>query len=131
MRYFFYITILLCAVLCSCNKECFDKKIEGDYKGVFYRQMPNTIAMRSNVSLHFAQNKFTGLSDMQQYPAICQGSFFVNKGVLSVANTCFFTADFDWLYIFNGNYQYELDDVHLRIWRDYPNGSKDVYLLER
>ncbi|MGN6166173.1 MAG: hypothetical protein ACTHOF_16685 [Flavisolibacter sp.] len=131
MRYLFYITILLSAVLCSCSKECFDKKIEGDYKGVFYRQAPNTIAMRSNVSLHFAQNKFTGLSDMPQYPAICQGSFAVNKGVLSVTNTCFFTADFDWSYIFNGNYQYQADDAHLRIWRDYPDGTKDVYLLEK
>ena len=131
MKVFLYIAILLSVFLFSCSKECFDKKIEGDYKGVFYRQVPNSVAMRSNVSLHFAQNKFTGLSDMQKYPAICQGSFFIDKGTLSVSNTCFFTAEFDWSYIFNGNYQYELSDAHLHIWRDYPDGRRDVYLLEK
>ncbi len=42
-----------------------------------------------------------------------------------------FTANFDWTYIFKGEYEVEADGKKLRILRRYPNGFIDVYNLEK
>jgi hypothetical protein len=118
-------------VFTSCRRDAVDAPIEGDYTGMFTRSHPNISYVSSNVTLHFSRNAFSGTSNMRNYPALCQGSYSVDGNKLMIVNTCMFTADFDWSFIFTGEYNFELQGNKLRIWKDYGDGRMDVYMLEK
>jgi hypothetical protein len=124
---------LLIFVLTGCDKSKENKEFAASYKGTFIRtdntQLGDPIV--SNVTLSFTLNTFNGSSDARNYPTICSGSFTISQSKLRVTNSCYFTADFDWTLVFKGEYNYELNDNHLRIWRTYANGLQDIYDLTK
>lgn len=124
---------LLLVVLTGCDKLEKNKEFAATYKGTFVRTEGTTLSNEivANVTLNFTKNTFSGLSDRRNYPAICSGTFSISQSKLMVTNSCYFTADFDWALVFNGEYNYELKGNHLKIWRSYGNGSKDVYELTK
>ena len=125
-------TILLVSALAlaGCDKEWFGKSIEGRYTGTFTRTGSGNTPT-SNVTLEFNDGKFTGASDMTTYPAICNGDYSTSGKKLKVTNKCFFTANFDWTFIFTGEYEYELNGDNLRITRRHSASQVDVYELKR
>jgi hypothetical protein len=128
---FLWASFLLLLVVTGCRKDPL-AHLEGDYKGSFQRQVPGSgIPLRSHVSLHFSQNHYSGSSDINRYPALCQGQYEFEGSELHITSSCFYTADFDWTLIFNGSYQYQFEGSTLRLWKDLPNGTRDLYSLER
>jgi len=136
MKYLFLLTLwaaLLLFVLAGCNKADGSKEFEAHYTGTFVRMdgTPLNDPIVSNVTLNFTNNTFSGTSNVHNYPALCSGTFTISQTRIIVNNTCFFTANFDWTYIFKGEYNYEQKGNQLRIWRTYPDGTTDIYQLTK
>lgn len=124
---------LLLVVLAGCRKEDDQLPFAASYTGTFTRTDGSPLGdpIVSNVTLHLSEKAFTGTSDVRNYPAICSGGFSINQSKIVIANSCYFTADFNWTFIFDGEYNYELKGNQLHIWRTYANGATDIYKLTK
>ena len=133
MRLIALFIALVSFVVTGCDKSDEEPDFAASYSGTFTRMDPSPAysPVVSNVTIDFTDKTFAGSSDSRSYPAICNGSFSITQSKITVVNSCFFTADFDWSLIFKGDYNYELIGKELRIWRDYPNGQKDIYTLTK
>ena len=112
--------------LAVCNKNNNDiRSLDGRYAGTFSRTGMDTVA----VDITFIGNLFDGYSTRTKYPAICNGSFELNKNTVVFHDSCVWTADFDWTFILDGEYKIHFEDERtVRIWRE--NGTlKDEYML--
>jgi hypothetical protein len=134
---------LLFAVIvlsCSCSKE---KQIDEPwvcilpmsdtivYEGKFERI---TIAgsQTSDVNLKFRNGVFTGASSVNNFPAIGQGtieSYSTNKVVFK--NTSYWTANFDWTLILNGEYEIRTTNDSLLLQRVRGIDEMQFYRLKR
>ena len=129
-RIFLLLVILL--TLAACEKEQNSALLaDGIYKGTFIRSSPNVRYAPSKVTLTLANNTFTGSSDTNNYPAICTGTFTVVGNMINTTNSCFFTADFDWTFIFNGEFDYEVEGNKLTLSKSFPGSVYDRYILEK
>jgi hypothetical protein len=63
MRKWLAILVLLTGLL-ACNKEKFEKQIEGNYTGTFQRTSPAGFYPQQQVSLNLNNNSFSGQSTM-------------------------------------------------------------------
>jgi hypothetical protein len=119
------LSIFLFFIACNKNKQI--NSLDGRYNGTFNRTGMDTVA----VDITFVGNLYDGYSTRTKYPAICNGSFELNKNTVVFHDSCVWTADFDWTLILDGEYKIQFDDERtVRIWRE--NGSiKDEYLLFR
>ena len=126
------LTVLIISVLfIGCTKN-YQNKIEGRYQGTFHRYIdPVSNPATSTVQLHFSEEDFTGVSSTPKYPAIGSGKYSATANKLNIENQSFYTADFDWSLIFDGEFNYKFEGNKLEIWKGYAGGMKDVYLLER
>lgn len=106
-----------------------DQSLNGRYMGTFYRTGGDTV----NVSLLFTETNFSGSSDRPKYPAICSGTFSVNKNgstnTIQFNDACMWTADFDWSLILDGDYELAFkQDKSITIVR-HSFASSDYYTL--
>lgn len=116
----------------ACKKDAVRKIQDGAYSGTFTRTGPLSNHVASNVQLTFSANRFSGTSDIRNYPAICNGTYKAGASTLEATNECVFTTDFDGTFIFNGEYEYTLDGDELRLTRRYSNSTYvDRYFLKR
>jgi hypothetical protein len=113
----------------GCEKEE-DPSVSGNFTGVFYRTSPNSTWTQSQVSLNLNANSFSGQSADARYPAICHGSWTAGEETIEFSNSCIWTADFDWTLILDGEYNYELNGDHLKIWK-ITGDKTDTYDLHR
>lgn len=127
-RTLFFVFISLSIINCSSDNSS-DKILEGDFSGTFQRANSTDQFATSEVSLTFENGTFEGFSDINEYPAICNGTFEVDETEVIFENTCAFTADFDWTYILDGTFEYTFSDDELRISRKYNSTSSDTYIL--
>ena len=127
---------LLLAMLAACNKSnnTTDTPIstpEGAlYKGTF-RRLGTGNEVISAVSLAFTGNGWTGTSQIQKYPALCNGTYRGNEQELVFDNGCAWTAEFDWTLILSGSYRLSADGDSLVLSKTYGAGYSDVYRLKR
>jgi hypothetical protein len=105
-----------------------DPSVYGRYTGTFYRTGMDTTPVTLGL---LSTNQFEGTSDRPLYPAICGGNFTFDGSILTVNDTCAWTANFDWTLIFDGNYNVSFTGENaIRIWR--TSGSvTDEYLLKK
>jgi len=106
-----------------------DEILSGRYMGTFYRTTGDTV----NVSLLFTDNIFSGSSDRTKYPAICNGTFSMQKNndayKIQFNDNCIWTADFDWSLILDGDYELVFNpDKSVTIVR-HSFASSDYYNL--
>lgn len=112
-------------VLIACNKNNEIISLEGRYAGTFSRTGMDTVV----VEINFAGNAFEGQSTQSKYPAICHGSFELDKSKVIFNDSCVWTADFDWTLILSGEFSILFEDErNIKIWRENA-GIKDEYLL--
>lgn len=131
MRSLYLMSVVLLVLFAGCDKETMTAIPNGKYIGTFIRTTPDARFAPSKVTLTIDNNKFSGTSETPRYPAICSGSLKVDGNKLTVNNDCMFTADFDWSYIFQGDYTIELSGNQLKITRSYPNSVYDQYVFEK
>jgi hypothetical protein len=129
MRKWLAILVLLTGLL-ACNKEKFEKQIEGNYTGTFQRTSPTGFYPQQQVSLNLNNNSFSGQSTNARQPAICHGSWEAGSGTIEFVNGCVWTADFDWTLILEGKFNYQLNGNHLKIWKTVGEVT-DAYELEK
>lgn len=128
----FLVAVLASILFTGCEKSVAER-LEGRYSGIFFRGTwaATDNPVTSNVTLHFSTDEFSGTSSMAHYPAICNGTYKADADTLQVTNGCAFTADFSWTFVFNGTYNYTWENNRLKIWKEYPDGVKDTYVLEK
>ena len=125
-----FLALILVTGLLSCNKEKFEEEIEGNYTGTFQRVSPTGFYGPQQVSLHLKDNSFSGESANARNPAICHGSWEPGSSTINFKNACMWTADFDWTLILDGEFKYELNGMHLSMWKT-TGEVIDRYELEK
>jgi hypothetical protein len=132
MRSLFVLYSILFTLLAACDKDVLKASLQdGEYKGTFTRMHPTARYVPSNVTLTITGNRFTGTSDKPKFPAICSGSLEKRKNKLKVTNDCMFTADFDWTYIFKGDFEVSVSGKEVKLTKNYSPGFYDEYTLQK
>jgi hypothetical protein len=129
MKRIIFILAVAAAITLGCKKDVAIPN--GDYNGTFTRSSSNTNTVSSKVTLHISGKEFSGTSDIANYPAICSGGIEFKGSKVTVSNACMFTANFDWSFIFGGDYDWRVSGDNLIITRTYPNGFIDTYDLQK
>lgn len=127
------IPVILFTIACNKSKEnnteTENGSLSGRYIGIFYRTGGDT----ANVALMFEANRFSGSSDKTKYPAICNGTFSLDKNgggfTFHVDNDCVWTADFDWSLILDGDYELNFNTYKSVTIVRHSFASSDFYTL--
>ena len=130
MRKAIFLAMVLFTGLLACNKEKFEEQIKGSYKGTFQRVSPTGFYPPQQITLHLNDNSFSGESTNARQPAICHGSWEAGGSNINFKNGCVWTADFDWTLILEGDFEYELNGTHLKMWKAIGE-IIDTYELEK
>ncbi|MGB3584932.1 MAG: hypothetical protein WBA23_00260 [Tunicatimonas sp.] len=133
MKYTVIIASLALLALSSCEDDESGEPFlleEGTYTGSFSRSSPNTRWLGANVTLTFENGRFSGSSDQEKYPAICEGTYqVVGSNEITFENSCVWTAEFDWTFILGGEFRISEQDQKLVITREYEGEVIDTYEL--
>lgn len=129
-----YITLLSAVGLfTACSKSADTKATNianGIYKGTFQRIAPNAGPI-ANVTLQFNNGSWTGSSDMQNYPALCEGVYQVNStSQTTFTNYCAWFANIDFTLILSDAYQTTINGNQLTLTKQQGT-VKDVYQLTK
>jgi hypothetical protein len=127
--------LIASAALLSCKKHKTgdDQLLTGTYKGTFQRVGAPFSGVLSEVTVTFNGNRFSGQGALPTYPAICNGSFTQNGTKLTFDNECVWTANFDWTFILDGEYEITFSGNNVEIIRGYDGivFYQDIYKLVR
>ena len=117
---------------CQDSEEPDFSLTNGTYSGVFYRSSPTTKWAGSSVVITFDDGTFNGGSDSVKYPAICEGTYKkVGLSSVEFANTCVWTADFDWSFILGGRYEIDYVNDELIMTQSVGAQAYNTYRLRR
>ena len=111
------IGILITTFACNNDDDNSQQYINGEYIGMFERN-GNT----SNVELTFNDGTFTGESEMEKFPALCNGTYLISGNNITFVNDCPWTAEFDWSLILNAEWNFNLSNNVLIMTKE--NGDK-------
>ena len=105
-------------LLTNCNEsENSESAISGEYIGTFERN-----GNASNVELNFTNGSYSGKSEIEKFPAICDGNYSISNNSIEFENECVWTAEFDWTLILGENWNYTLQNNILIMTKS--NGDK-------
>lgn len=96
----YFIGILLIIYACNQNDDI-KTIIEGNYVGIFERN-----ANTSNVELNFHSGTYSGKSQIEKFPAICDGTYSISENIITFKSECIWTAEFDWSLILAEKWTY-------------------------
>jgi len=98
--------ILSLIFLISCDKdEQTDRKLPyGVYIGTFQRELVWSDSDTANITMTITSNQWSGTSDIEKYPALCNGTYSIVGDTIIFENECVWTADFAWNLILVGKY---------------------------
>lgn len=125
MKIKFLSVLFVMAVFASCDPNDTNdtpEGLEGSYAGTFKRGDTTT-----NVNLEIGDLVFTGDSEVEKFPGICNGSYTVAGDSISFQNGCVWTAEFDWSLILNEKWGYTINGNTLTLTK--ANG--DIYTLTK
>lgn len=114
---FFSIVILLLA--CEVEKL---NLTDGTYKGTFTVTY-STGTQTGQTTLELKNGVFTCTGNPNRIPAGGSGTFFVNKRIITFSDKNFWTADFDWNLILNGDYNYSFNGSKLQLTKSSNGGT--------
>jgi hypothetical protein len=125
LLYLVIFTIL--SVSCESDQKNANDIPIGIYSGIFQRQLAFGGGEIANVSITFSENSWTGQSDRSNYPALCHGTFSLDKSTICFTTECAWTADFDWSLILGGAYYFTFNGKQLLITKGYSGPSIDAW----
>lgn len=126
----FCLLMLLPFLACNKKQNNLEAQItEGIYVGTFQRENMQIVP----VSLEFSVANWTGTSDFQKYPALCNGTYSqnVNQQIIIFRNSCIWTAEFDWTLILKDTFHLSIINDSIVMKKTYPNNSWDEYRLKK
>ncbi len=118
---------LLLLFSCKKNNSNID---EGDYTGTFTVKYDSETKTGST-KLELKDGKYHCTSDSGKIPAGGSGTYSIDKGIITFIDKNFWTADFDWNLILNGEYKYSFNGKKLKIWAKKNNVGHYEYNLEK
>lgn len=136
MRYLVSFLVFAAILLSSCTKTESKNLLvpgipDGTYTGTFQRQVSGS-GQISNVTIVFTSGKWTGQSQFEYYPALCNGNYSSTiEGGIYFENACPWLAHFDWTLILSQEYKISITGDDVEIIREYSNGIQDIYQLRR
>ena len=118
MKNTFYLSLFFCLALISCSDNAVSPKmLEGSYEGIFIMTCTDCTPQSTDVVLDFDNSQFTGSSNSRNLPAIGTGAFSIKENNIQFTNASFWTADFDWSLILDGNYKCTFKEETLQLER--------------
>lgn len=124
-----YLLLTLTVITVACQKDNKDDtvtSVNGSYAGIFHRTGMDSVS----VELTLNDGNFSGLSEKDHYPAICGGTYQLeDDNRIIFADSCAWTADFDWTLILDGTYTFNKESKKLKITRTNASVT-DEYFLE-
>jgi hypothetical protein len=122
------ISILFLTIIgCESKNNGHDSIPDGVYTGTFQRQQAFGGGEVSHVTITFSSNTWTGQSDIIKYPALCHGTYNLDKQKIVFTNECAWTAEFDASLILGGVYDFKLNGTQLEIIRSFLGPSTDTW----
>lgn len=120
-----WVFVMSLLVVLGCNDDetsAVPPVLEGNYEGTFERD-----DMRSDVTLTLENGEFSGSSNKDRFPAICNGTYTQEDGRATFSDVCVWTADFDWTLILSGEWDVQANaDALIML-----NENGDKYTLVR
>lgn len=128
--------LALCSIFYACSKKADPNSIgppieTGSYSGTFQRQTltSSNVAL---VNLEFAADgTWTGSSQTEYYPALCNGTYQFRGSMVSFDNKCTWPANFDWSYILDGDFEVSSYNDTLVLTKSQGNSTIDIYKLKK
>lgn len=110
-----FLAIIILFGLISCNDQNITpNNIEGAYEGTFSVIHPDD--QQSNVvTLEFDNGTFKGESTNPNHPALGTGAFRLKGSGITFTNASFWTANFDWNLILEGEFIIESNGNQLQL----------------
>ena len=127
MKKFLLVISIVIIAIASCEKSQNDKIPDGVYTGTFQRQLAFGGGEIAQITITFSSNTWTGQSDKPKYPALCHGTYKLDKQKIVFTNECAWTAEFDWSLILGGDYDFSIDGNQLEILRSSLGPSSDTW----
>lgn len=126
------IVLAFTLVLSACDKSDTDTVTlkDGTYTGQFFRTSPTGDWKVSKVKLTLNKGTFTGESEMNKYPAICNGTYTISNDTIVFKDQCVWTADFDWTLILSGTFEITVDGQAILLKRYFDQNMYDTYQLK-
>ena len=127
------IFILALISLLGCEKvEQSNRQFEnGTYIGTFQRSNNNT----ANITIIIDSNNWSGISNLEKYPALCNGTYSIIGDSILFTNDCVWTTEFDWSLILKGKYEFKEDGNTIEISKKYYSEGDvtdiDKYIITR
>lgn len=132
MKRFLPVLLFVVALLGSCSKED-TKLLRGHYSGSYYYHGPNMsgpVKSPNEVSLRLEQGNLyetNGFADRK--PAGGSGEYKVSgNNTVEFTDKKVWTADFDWNFILNGRFKYEIEGDSLILTRYFEDCPKCIML---
>ncbi|MBE0650672.1 MAG: hypothetical protein IH595_07500 [Bacteroidales bacterium] len=123
------VTLTMVTLLLGCKKD--NLKIEnGTYTGTFtvtYSSGTET----GSTTLELKNGKYTCTGNPGRIPAGGSGSYSFDSSKITFNDVNYWTGDFDWNLILNGQYNYTFDGKNLKISADKNNVGHYEYNLEK
>ena len=113
----FLVIALITLTNCTTNSEFTPDYVSGNYLGVFERN-----GETSTVEIRFIDGTFIGESEIEKFPAICNGVYSTEDNRITFTNNCIWTADFDWSLILSGEWTFSRNRSELLLFKS--NGDK-------
>jgi hypothetical protein len=105
---------------CDSDENVSQPTFDGTYIGIFERNQ-----VISNVTINLGNGIFSGTSETEKFPAICNGNYAISGNLIQFGNDCAWTADFDWSLILTDSWNYTFENSTLTL----TNGLGDKYIL--
>ena len=104
--YFIILTLFISTIMLSCNEEEMNTiEWEGTYEGTFtVEYLASGDTFTNPVTVNFSGNRYSSSTGDNRFPAGGNGTFVLDNNSVTFNDENFWTADFDWNLILNGNY---------------------------
>lgn len=123
------LAVLFLPFLMGCSKQNSDiVPTDGKFKGTF------TVTYRNDrksgeTTLVFENGRYSCSGNPDRIPAGGSGTYSIDNGKITFVEESFWTADFDWNLILEGQYDYQFDGKNLIIYADKNDVGRYEYRL--
>lgn len=126
------VLLALVVIGCSSDEEPSVPNLTGTYSGTFTVEYPDGDTFSNSVTVSFmAENKYNSNGNDNYYPAGGSGTYEVEASKINFEDINYWTANFDWNLILNGEYDYSLNGSELIISAAKNDMGLYTYELEK
>jgi hypothetical protein len=126
-----FLMLIMTGTSCEEHEHEGTKLEDGMYTGTFKRSSPTGDYITANITITLEDGVFSGTSDFEKYPGICNGTFSSNEDKIAFEDVCVWTADFDWTLILDGTFDIISEGDEIILSRSYEGDMHDQYRITK